>query len=324
MRYFYLLLFALLISVSACSKTSSESKSTAPAADQNLPLAELLLRAEQYGRIGNYELAISDFQRASKLDSLNPGILHSLADAQMDYYQSKKALETMNSAAAKFPRDIKTQLKLSEYYFILQQYDESMKVLDGILKMDPQLDEAYFMMGMNFNEKGDKENALKSFQKTTEVNGDHHDGWLMLGGLYSDQKNDLALKCYENALLVNPNSIEALHNKAFHFQNTERIEEAKKIYKSINAANPQYTDAFFNTGILYLEQDSLELALQHFNIAVKTDPQYAIAYYYMGLTYEKMSNPQLALGMYQQALNLVPDFVRAREAFDYLDAKING
>ncbi len=310
--------------MSSCGDPGTQAASDTTRPSHELGLQELLERSAQYINVGSYELAIKDLEAAIRLDSLNPLIYHRLADAQLDYYQSHNALTTMIETSKKFPSHLHTQLKLSEFHYTLEQYDESMKVIDAILKKDPQLDEAYFMMGMNFKAKGDIDNAIKSFQRTTEVNGDHHDGWLMLGTLYSSKGDELALKCFDNAILINPKSVEAMHNKAFHLQNTNRIEEAKKLYRQINAQNPQYTDAFFNTGILYLEQDSLAQALEHFNIAVKTDPQYAMGYYYLGITYEKLNNSKAALEMYDQALRIVPEFVRAKDAAEYLRAKTEG
>ncbi len=320
MKYAIVILVGLLSLVS-CDVDKEESSSKSDLAT-DLSVAELMQRAEQYVRVGEYERAISDYTAVLQVDSLRPEVYHSLADARMDYYKSRAALETMLDAAERFPTDLHTQIKLSEYQYILKQYDESLKTIDNILTIDPEYAEAYFMYGMIYMEQGNADAAIKSFQRATEIDSDHADSWMMLGNLYSDQKNDLALQCYDNVVSINPESVEALHNKAFYFQNTDRIAQAKQLYREINEQNPQYTDAYFNTGILYLEQDSLEQALQHFEIATKTDPQYAMGYYYKGVTYEKMGDPRTALAMYRQALQFRPDFVRAQEAADYLESKI--
>jgi len=310
-----------MLGLVSCNSEGAESSShSGPVTD--LGVAELMQRAEQYVRVGEYERAITDYSAVLKVDSLRPEVYHSLADAQMDYYKSRAALETMLDASERFPTDLHTQIKLSEYQYILKQYDESLKTIDEILVQDPEYAEAFFMYGMIYIEKDNADAAIKSFQRATEIDSDHADSWMMLGNLYSDQKDDLALRCYDNVVAINPESVEALHNKAFYYQNTERIAQAKELYRTINEQNPQYTDAYFNTGILYLEQDSLEQALQHFEIATKTDPQYAMGYYYKGVTYEKMGDPRTALSMYNQALQFRPDFVRAKEAAQYLESKI--
>ena len=70
----------------------------------------------------------------------------------MDFRQSKLGLMTMMRAGAMYPERTATQLKLAETQYILLQYDYAVSTLNKILKYEPLNAEAYFMLGMVFNE----------------------------------------------------------------------------------------------------------------------------------------------------------------------------
>ena len=265
-----------------------------------------------------YDEAIEDLRKAIEIDSLKPRFYHLLSDTYLDYYQSRRALTTMEDVVKLFPNRVPSLLKLSETQFILKQYIESISTLNRVIRVDPQNAEAYFMLGMNFRETGDEERATNSFQTATEMDPELIDAWIILGSLYEDREAPEALQYYENALRVDSLNIQALHSKAFYLQNHEDIAAALKIYKKINRIDPQYVDAYLNAGILRLEQDSIDLAFEQFNILANIDPSNYLAYYYRGFCHELRGEYGNAKNDFQSTLNIYPDFERAQEALNRL------
>ncbi|MBK8888346.1 MAG: hypothetical protein IPN46_18150 [Saprospiraceae bacterium] len=51
--------------------------------------------------------------------------------------------------------------------------------------------------------------------------------------MYEEKKDPKALKYYESAVLSNPNSMEAIHAKAFYLQNHGGVNQAKDLYRKI-------------------------------------------------------------------------------------------
>ena len=142
------LLFVLLLA--ACKNSGNEPQAQVqltgnPTIDKlSLEIAQkpgnpglLAQRATVYYENEGYDEAIADMGAAIKLDSTNAGFYHLLADIYLDYYKSKKALETMEFVAAMYPDSIPTLLKLTEYYHILTMYEESMRTIDQVLQIDP-------------------------------------------------------------------------------------------------------------------------------------------------------------------------------------------
>ena len=270
-------------------------------------------RAKLLGAQNRYDEAIEDMRVAILNDSTNMVYYHLLSDLFMDSNNSSKSLLTMKKSAQLFPDSILTLLKLSETYFILKQYNESIFELNEIIRRQANNAEAYLMLGMNFRAMGDVPRAVNSFQTATEKNPKLVDAWIILGDLFSEKKEDIARRYYETAVNVAPEDINALHSKAFYLQNNNDIEGALEIYKKINIINPKYSDAYLNAGILLLEKDSLNRALEQFDIMTKMDPTNAKSYYFKALTFERMGNTEGSIKDAQNALNFDPNYKEADE-----------
>lgn len=260
-----------------------------------------------------YEASISDLEHAMSLDSLNPKYYHLLADNYMDYFRSRQALDVMEKASRLFPERIPTLLKLSEMQMILGLNDNSIFTVNEILRQDPQNNEAYFMLGMNFRSMGEIERAINSFQTAVENDPEMIDAWIILGELHERNGSSDPLKYYDNALRIEPKNSQVLHSKAFYLQNKEDISGALELYREININEPQYTDAYLNAGILYMKIDSFEQAFEQMNILIGIEPQNPLAYYYRGLIHKAYGNYEAAKIDLQNSVNLAADFDVAKQ-----------
>lgn len=261
-------------------------------------------RAALYMKKGIYENALYDLKKAISMDSLNPAYYHLLSDAYMDNMDSKMALETMKRITKIHPERIPSLLKLSETEFILKQYENAMFSATKVLSLNPNEAEGYFMLGMILRETNDDVKALNSFQTAIEMNPELVDAWLILGEMYEEKKDPIAIKYYEGATQADPNNISAMHYKALYMQNHGREADAVEVYKNIILKDKFYSDAYLNAGLLYLEMDSIELAKEHFNIMTRTAPQKYLGHYYLGICNEMLGDFDEARENMRSAQNL--------------------
>lgn len=273
-------------------------------------------RAQAFYENEGYDGAIQDLKKALSYDSTKLEYLHLLTDVYLDYYKSRLAVETMEKAIQMHPNDIPSLLKLAELQLILKKHDLSMQTLGRVLQLDPQNAEAYFQLGLNFEEKGDTARAINSFQEAVEIEPDLEDGWLNLGQLFAAMGNPIAIKYFDNAVRVD-SSVTALHMKAYYLANSlDDLEGALDIYKTISRMDMQYEDAYYNSGLLYLDMDKPEEAKKQFDLTISVEPTHERAYYYRGITWEMLGNPAAAQNDYEQALRLSPDFRAAQEGLE--------
>ncbi len=261
-------------------------------------------RGEAFYAIESYDAAITDLKKAIELDNNEPNYYRVLANTYLDYYKSKEALETLEKAVERFPTDVLTLLKLSEFQMILKQHGASIQTANNILEVSPMNPEAFYMIGLNYKLIGDTTKAINSFQTAVEQDPDLLDGFYELGLLWESKgKSELALQYFNNALDIDPNNIPALYAKGMYYTNKRMDNEAISIFKEINELDREYADPYFNVGIIFLESDSLKQAFNNFNIAVEVEPTMTKAYFYRALTLEKMGDTKGAIRDYQNARN---------------------
>ena len=274
------------------------------------------------GAVGGFDFAIKDMEYALTLDSTNVGYHLFLSDVYLDAKQSRLAVATMERAVSLAPDSIPTLLKLTELYLITKQYAFAGNTVEKIMKRDPQNAEGYFMLGMIFKEMGNDAKAINSFQKAADLNADNKDAFIELGQLFTKRNSPLALRYFDNALLLDSLDLNALMGKAYYLQLQKKIPEAVALYRKAVEIDPHYSNALFNLGILYLEQNDLDKAYQHFDLIIKQSVTFYRAYYYRGFIEEKRGNKEAAIADYKQALEFRSDYDKALEGLKRLGAKI--
>ncbi len=264
-------------------------------------------RAEKLYAKQMYNECIEDLRVAITTDSLQAPFYHLAANAFLDNNLSNRALQSMQKAAALFPRRIPTLLKLSEVQLILTQYDASILTLNEIIKLDPQNGEAYFMLGTTLKAMGQTDRAINAFQTATEFDSKLTDAWISLGNIFEQKKDKAALTFYQNAINIDPKNPRAKHAMAFYMQNQGQDDKALEIYREITSQDPAYVDAYLNAGIIYLERRELDKAYESFNIMIGVDPKDWTGYHYRGvINYEKGKYSE-ALADFRSSTNLNPD-----------------
>ena len=69
-------------------------------------------------------------------------------------------------------------------------------------------------MGMNFEQKGDEDRAINSFQNAVEKDPDLADIWIRLGQLFAKRDNPIAIRYFDNGIEAAPMEIQPLYAKA--------------------------------------------------------------------------------------------------------------
>ena len=68
--------------------------------------------------------------------------------------------------------------------------------------------------------------------------------------LHSQNKCEEAIKCYDEALAINPKHAEALNYKGVSLHNLKKCEDAIKCYDEALTINPTYPDCLNNKVII--------------------------------------------------------------------------
>ena len=321
----------LLLGVMACqsgaggedSQESSESTDSLSFYNQRIadnpddPKA-LLSRAKWYRSLGAYDEAIRDFQNVLRMDSLDARAHILLANTYLNYYQSRRALSTLEDANEMIPNHVELMLELANLQFILKQYEEALKTINKVLSIQPGNAKAYLILGLMFKESGDTARAINSLQTAVENDPELTEVWLLLGNTFEEMGNPIALRYYDNAVQLEPENPTTRHSRAFYLQNHGNVAAAIEDYKEILTQNPDYSDAYLNMAALYLEMDSIHQAGNMIEELLEFDSMNFIAHFLNAerlAATGRLNEAKLAV---EKSLEIQPDYEPAKLLNDNL------
>jgi tetratricopeptide (TPR) repeat protein len=279
-------------------------------------------RAEALYQREAMDEAIADMEKALSLDSTNIDYLHFLADIYLDYFRSRKALETLYKAVKLNPKRIPTLLKLSEFQMIVEQYDQGLATTERIHQIDPFNAEAWFMQGLIQENRGDTASALDAYLKAGESDPMLIDAWIHLGRLLDEVRDPRAGLYFDNALRVDSLNAEALLGRGNAYFTQGMLEEAIATFEKIKRIDPQFPKAYFNSGLVYMELQDWDEAYNQFDVCVRVNPLYRLGYFYRGRASEQRGDLKTAKIDYQNALKMGGSFPAAEEALANVEIMI--
>ena len=126
------------------------------------------------------------------------------------------------------------------------------------------------------------------------------------------QNIKLCIEYYDNALKLDSNDIETLHNKAFALQSLDRQKEAIQQYLSNVKSFPEYELSYYNLGLYYQSLDSIDQAITYLTHSIRLNPNEPTTYYQRGKCYLTLKNKIKAKIDFEQALRINPDYVEVK------------
>ncbi len=279
-------------------------------------------RAKLYFDNKDFEACIFDCKRSLNLDSMNADFYLTLSDAYFISNQTRNSKETLEKCAKLIPTKPESFVKLSELYFYVKQYQQSINNGNEALKLNPNLAKVYFIKGMCYKESGDTTKALSSFQTATEQDQQYYAAFVETGMLLAAHKNPLCLEYYNNALKISPNSVETMYLISKFYQDINKIKEAVEGYTKILVIKKNHPYALYNLGaIAYDVNKKPKDAIPFFSKAIASTPDYAEAYFARGACYQDLKDLTNAEADYRMAIQLKPNYENAIRALNKITQK---
>ena len=121
----------------------------------------------------------------------------------------------------------------------------------------------------------------------------------------------MALNAYDKALRLNPDLVEAYHNRGMIKITLGQWEAALADYDAAIARNPDYAQAYYSRGFVKEVLDQREAALADYDAAIAQKPDYTQAYYNRGMVKEALGQWDAAIADYDAAIAQKPDYNQA-------------
>ena len=175
----------------------------------------------------------------------------------------------------------KNQLNINEIFSLAvrnqnnNNYQVATDLYKQILKINPNLVEAYNNLGFIYGLKGQNEKAKECYEKAIEIRPSFISAHQNLGLIFQKLGNyKEAKKCYEKVLEVNPNLINVHYNLGLVFQKLGNYKEAKKCYEKVIDINPRTAEAHNNLGIVFSNMGKFNQAINCYSEAIINNRKY--------------------------------------------------
>jgi tetratricopeptide (TPR) repeat protein len=280
-------------------------------------------RAELYIQKQKPEEALTDINKAISIDAKNTKYYRTLSDVYFSMGKVQQCRDALNKAINIDDEDTNAYLKLGELEFYFKEYQKSFEFINKALELDPKNAKAFFMRGMSYKEMGDTAKAVKNFQIAVRNDQEYYHAFIQLGLIYATKHNPLAADYYNNALKLNHKSTEVYYDLGLYYQENEQYNKAIEAYTALLKIDPKFKAAHYNLGYIHLVYLMVyDVAARHFSDAINCDPNYAEAWYNRGYCYELLGNVMQAKADYQQAIKIKPNYQRAIDGMNRIDAII--
>lgn len=274
-------------------------------------------RSKYNSEKGEFRNALDDIDRALQIDPEVDFLLYERAKILMSFNRFSDAILYSIKTLESNPENIDAHILLGKLHFISGDNEEAVKHLDEALKQDKFNYEPYFIKGMIFESTGsvsDTISAATSYQTAIEQNPDHFDSYFKLAALYFKRKPDLAIQYLNQAIAVNPNSLEALRTLSSLQVDIEDYNGSLNTISKMISTDAGYSESYFLKGRTYLmmladdatqqtKDTTYQQSILFLDKAIELYPKYDMAYYLKGLCFEEMGDKGQARELYVKALD---------------------
>ena len=218
-------------------------------------------------RLGLIEQAIEFYQDCVKFKSFLQLPRQRMAAIYLKEGRIDRAAKEYEILTSEHPDDVPSIILLGHLYLASRNYSQAMDTFNlGILAhpdnfMDSQIeDEIQSLIDSEMYEQ-----ALEAIKCTIEQMGPSQDLLTRMGDLYSQwERLDEAIVCYEHAIRIQPNSLEATIKLGTHYLRYERFSLAAEQFNRAAEINDEILDAYMGLALaqkMGKQEDDVEQTL---------------------------------------------------------------
>ena len=231
--------------------------------------APLLIRpynnlGEAYDKLGNYDLAITEFEAALRL---NPNYFFALSNLGNVYGKKKEYAQAIlytKQALQQKPDYAPGHYNLAKALHMTGNPEKAMLSYRSAIKYNPYFEEAFFNLGFLALEQKQFIEAVDNFKSFLEMQPRHPKAHFGLGTSYAMMnKLERAKQYYENAIAYDPEFLSPYINLANLHMVAGEIAEAKNLLTMVLLKDPGLAGVHKNLGLILLQENDLNNATEH-------------------------------------------------------------
>ena len=140
-----------------------------------------------------------------------------------------------------------------------KKYENSLKLLDESLQINPNDSECYSNRGVVNFELKNIEEAISDYKKAISIDKNNYNAFFNLGNLYKElNRLDESIENFNEAISINKNHYKAYHNRAVVKRLLLKFSDAIKDFDEALKINPKYSNSLFFKAITQLKIGDFE------------------------------------------------------------------
>jgi tetratricopeptide (TPR) repeat protein len=250
--------------------------------------------------------------KATMIAPENPLARWNTARLSLKKQKPLEALKIARDMNQKFPDDVEGMGVLGTCLRANGETDESLKVLNRAIELNPNYAEALINRGLIRLSQEKKPQALADLERAHRLKAYIKEIWDLVIGLKAElQGYSEAILLLNDMVKMDPKNYKRLANLALYNQHLKDFKASEDAYKKALAIKPDSADVHLNLGSVLKEQGKLEEAIKAFNKALAIKPDYTEAYNNMGNALKEQGKLEEAIEAYKKALAIKPDHAEA-------------
>lgn len=202
--------------------------------------------------------------------------------------------------------------------------EETIARFETVLAQDPNVLDAWIMLGNEYFKKRDYRTALDKYQRALAINPDYDLATINLASAYRSMGNyDAAIVGYERYLEKDPNNAYVIYQLGELYLDMDRLDQAERTFARAIALDERVASAENALGVVAYRRGDYDRAEQHARAALAISPDAKLAHYNLALVAEQRRRFDVAKAEYNQEIERQPDAWKAAFNLARLHEQLN-
>jgi tetratricopeptide (TPR) repeat protein len=268
-----------------------------------------------YDEMGQYGLAIAQYEKALEMDSEKDEIYLYMAYSYENSDNYEQAIHVLQLALGHNPHNHQVMGELAFCCGFIAETASIERFLEQFIDQHPYEFMAWHCLGVVAINREDYDKALYCFDYATIINEQYIPAHLNMGNIYVLREEFyLAIDSFKKILELSPDDIFALCYLANCYRFLDNTRKSRELYKKALKVDSGFSLAWHGMGVTYQLDDNHKMAIEYIKKAIDIDKDDHSFWHSLGQSYHMEGHLDEAYEAFQRSLDLDaqnPEYVRS-------------
>jgi len=264
---------------------------------------DLMCEGIEYLTEGNYTEALNYFEKSLEIDQNLPECNYYKGLTNQLLSKLEISLESFDIELSLNANHINSLIAKGTSLCLLSRKEEGIKEYNKVLELEPNNIQALLNKSIALHDLNKTNEALDCINKLIEIDNNNYLPYLTKGNILAKNgQNVEAIENYKLSLEKNNISTQALYNMGICYLNMKDYQQANKCFDDALLINPNLLEIYIAKAKIFEEQKNYNNAIELYNEIIPKFPYDDNIFYKKGICLENMEEYQEALKNFEQGL----------------------